>query len=113
MSMDPIDATSALERIGGEKEFLRELLDIFDEDYRQKAGRLREAVPAGDFESMKSIGHALKGAAANLSLEPLREACRRMEEAGRSGDVRAGKEALTRIEEEYARLQAFLPGLFE
>lgn len=113
MSPDPIDLASALERIGGEKEFLRELLDIFDGDYREKAGRLRAAVDAGDFESMKSIGHALKGASANLSLEPLREACRRMEEAGRAGDATAAKDALTRMEEEYARLQSFLPGIFD
>jgi len=113
MIPDPIDIPSVLERIGGEMDFLRELLDIFESDYREKTGSLREAVEGGDFESIKNIGHALKGASANLSLEPLRKACRSMEEAGEAGDIRKAGDALARMEAEHARLQAFLPGVFE
>ncbi|MBM3296753.1 MAG: Hpt domain-containing protein [Candidatus Aminicenantes bacterium] len=112
MSPDPIDLPSALKRIGGEKEFLRELLEIFETDYREKADRLKKAVETGDFESLKNIGHALKGASANLSLEPLKEACRSMEEAGEAGDTKQAGEALARMEAEHARLRAFLPGIF-
>ena len=113
MSTDPVDLPSVLERIGGEKEFLHELLDLFNKDFEEKIGRLREALEKEDFRSIGEIGHALKGASSNLSLLPLQAACRSLEEAGRGSDIVLAREALSRMEKEHARLQAFIPGMFE
>ncbi len=113
MSTDPIDIPSALDRIGDEKDFLLELLEIFEVDYREKIVRLREAVAGEDFGILMEIGHALKGASSNLSLLPLQEACRNMEEAGKGRDIESAREALSRMETEHARLRAFIPTMFE
>src|SRR4030042_2830240 len=110
MNADPIDTPSVLERIGGEKDFLLELLEIFERDYQDKIVLLREAVKAGDFNRIREIGHFLKGASANLSLLPLQEACRRMEESGRAQNLQGARDALPLLEKEHERLQAFIPG---
>ncbi len=113
MNDDPIDIASALERIGGEQEFLAELLEIFKADFQEKFPLLNDAVKSGDFDRIREIGHALKGASANLSLLPLQNACKKMEEAGRAHDAQAAGESLELMAEEYERLQAVLPSLFK
>jgi HPt (histidine-containing phosphotransfer) domain-containing protein len=54
--------------------------------------QLAAAVAAGDSAQVASLAHRLKGAAANLSAEPLCEAATELESLGRSGDL-AGAEA--------------------
>ena len=111
MSQEPLDVPAALERIGGEMEFLWELLEIFQDDFRDKIGRLKDAVKSKDFNAVQNIGHALKGASANLSLLPLQAACKKMEEAGRSHEAQASEEALGEMEKEFERLLSFLRDL--
>jgi HPt (histidine-containing phosphotransfer) domain-containing protein len=104
----PIDRPDALERIGGDTAFLDELLALYDEEYADKAAALAAAIKAGEAGQIRSLGHGLKGASANLSLPGLSEAAAAMEAAGQKGDIPAAREALRRLEKEYRALKAFL-----
>jgi HPt (histidine-containing phosphotransfer) domain-containing protein len=104
----PLDRAEALERIGGDEAFLDELLGLYDEEYAAKSAAIAAALETGDLDQVRSLGHGLKGASANLSLPGLREAAQSIETAGLENDDPAARKALRRLEEEYLALKAFL-----
>ncbi|TET66084.1 MAG: Hpt domain-containing protein, partial [Candidatus Aminicenantes bacterium] len=69
----PIDYLSALERVGGDKSFLEELLNLYFEDFSEKYGQLQKAIEQKKFDLIHELGHSLKGSSANLSLTFLQE----------------------------------------
>jgi len=68
---------------GGDKEFLKEVLNIFINDYPAKLSSLKEAVAKKDFKTIVELAHALKGAAANLGLSSIQELLCQLEYAGK------------------------------
>ena len=84
---DIIEVSSVLERIGGDKDFLKELLDLYIEDFSEQYPRLEEALGQKDFTAILELGHCLKGSSANLSLNHLREHAYRVEKAGEAGNL--------------------------
>lgn len=98
----------ALERLGGDADFLTELLALFDEEYASKMEGLRAAVAGADFKSIRELGHGLKGSSSNLSLPGIRKAAQAMENAGKAEDSAAAQKALHRLAEEYRSLKKFL-----
>ena len=70
---------------------------------------LREALERGDAESLRQRSHRLKGAASNLRADSIMNAAQCLEEVGRQGNLDAGPEALTVLEDRVARLKDYLP----
>lgn len=58
---DPIDLEVAVERLGGDRELLRELAGMFVEDAAEAIGRYRERLAADDWPQAKRAVHSLKG----------------------------------------------------
>jgi HPt (histidine-containing phosphotransfer) domain-containing protein len=104
----PIDYSSSLERVGGDKSFLMELLDLYLDEFSEKHTQLQEAIQKNKFDLILELGHSLKGASANLSLIFLQEASLQMEIAGKERDKVKAKKALSRLEQECKRLKDFL-----
>ncbi len=104
----PIDLTSALERVGGDESFLYELINIYTEDFSEKFHRLQQAVESGDFETIRELGHNLKGSSANLSLIQLQHVSYDMEESGKDRDIERAQKSLLHLDEEFRRLQDYL-----
>jgi HPt (histidine-containing phosphotransfer) domain-containing protein len=105
----PIDMDSVLERVGGDESFLRELLDIYVEDFIEKYPQLEQAISQGDFNSIKEIGHSLKGSSGNLSLTGLHETAYGIELSGKENDIEQAQLHFIRLKEEFKRLKDFLP----
>lgn len=70
---------------------------------REDVLRLREAITAGDTETMKRLGHRLHGAAGAMGLDRLAELGQRVEIASRGEDARAVAPLVDAIAEEVAR----------
>ena len=104
----PILRNEALARIGGEEDFLEELLDLYRREFAAKRKAAEKAVRKADGPAVREVGHNLKGSSANLSLPGLREAALALEIAGQRADMIAAREALDKLDAEYARLEAFL-----
>lgn len=104
----PIDLPSALERIGGDESFLFDLINIYTEDFSEKFTRLQQAIKSEDFETIRELGHNLKGSSANLSLIPLQEVSFDMEEAGKTRDIEKAQKSLLLLDKEFRRLQDYL-----
>lgn len=107
-SNPPIDYASALKRLDGDRDFLNELLDIFQEDFVEKQILLHSAVERKDFIEISKLGHSLKGGAANLSLTRLQEAASQLEIAGKESDLSSARDHANRLIDEFKRLQQFL-----
>jgi HPt (histidine-containing phosphotransfer) domain-containing protein len=101
---------SALERIGGDKEFLEELLDIYMEEFESQVSVLDSALESQDFRAIQEIGHSLKGASANLSLMRLGEQAFRIETAGREGDIESARRGTDAMKVEFQNLKDHLAG---
>jgi len=107
-TIPPILRDEALARIGGEEEFLKELIEIYRDEFKKRYDALREAIHEKDFQAIRENGHSLKGASDNLSLPGLREAAFEMEMAGKNQDMGKAKQALNSLKEEFDRLVKFL-----
>jgi HPt (histidine-containing phosphotransfer) domain-containing protein len=105
----PIDMDSVLERVGGDESFLRELIDIYVEDFIEKFAQLEQSISQGDFNNIKEIGHSLKGSSGNLSLNGLYETAYGIELSGKENDIEKVKLLFIRLKEEFKKLKDFLP----
>jgi CheY-like chemotaxis protein/HPt (histidine-containing phosphotransfer) domain-containing protein len=105
-----IDRPSLLKRCLGKPELADKLLVKLHARLGTDLYEIKLALDAGDCEQIARCAHRLKGAAANLSAEPLRTASADLESLGRSGDIGAARDALARLKYEGRRyLQETLP----
>jgi len=105
----PIDLVSVMERIGGDKSFLSQLIDIYIEDFVAKYELLTKAVERSDFKAIQMIGHSLKGSSGNLSLNGLYKISSGIESSGKENDIGQTKILLGQLIKEFATLKDFLP----
>jgi HPt (histidine-containing phosphotransfer) domain-containing protein len=104
----PIDYADVLERIGGDRAFLEELLKIYIEECDQKLRVIKEATANQDFSLIQQLGHSLKGSSANLSLTPLQKVSFSLEVAGREKKLELVMSALAALESEFDKLKDYL-----
>lgn len=104
----PMLRQEALDRIGGEADFLDELMELYEKEYRAMTARLIQALAANEFQTVAEIGHGLKGSSANLSLPGLCQAALAVEMAGKSKNAAAVRKGLEALEREHRRLIEFL-----
>jgi len=104
----PIDRAEVLDRIGGDPDFLKELLGIYSEEFVQRAKELRAAIDGQNFQAIQELGHSLKGSSANLSLPGLRWAATDIEMAGRERDIQKAKGSYAGLEKEFEKLKQYL-----
>ena len=93
----------ALERVGGDRELLEEVAQLFLDDYPNSVTEIKEALAAGDPKGVERGAHSLKGAVANFGADSVVETAFALELAGRNGDLTTAPEQFTRLN---ARLSA-------
>jgi HPt (histidine-containing phosphotransfer) domain-containing protein len=111
MSMMVIDRDKALERVEGDAELLRELVQLLLEDIPVRLAQIRSGLDTHDAETLRGAAHSLKGAAANLCADGVTEAARRLELAARDQDFGAASHAERILEVEIDSLQRELAAL--
>jgi HPt (histidine-containing phosphotransfer) domain-containing protein len=86
-SCPPVELDQALARVGGDRAFYRELLDMLLADAPGQVAEIAEALATGDASRVERAAHSLKGAAANLAAGPTRDAAAELESMGETGDL--------------------------
>lgn len=102
MTTVPIDLDELLDRLGGDREVVDELLAIFYDDTRPRLPELQADVPA--LGEWRRLAHTLKGACGNIAAMPASDAAARLEAAAASGDVPAAHAARSVLLTELERL---------
>lgn len=105
-----LDRAAVLDRLGGDEEMLQTFLDLLLQQAAADLPKLTEAVQQGDAKRVEHLAHSLKGAAASLSAERIRQAAYQLETMGRSGDLTSAVDALAQLRTEVDQLRQFLKG---
>jgi two-component system sensor histidine kinase/response regulator len=84
-SLDGLDITGTLQRLGLDFDTLRRMLVRFADGQPATLAALREGVASGDAGVSGRHAHTIAGAAGNLGADRLRDAARDLEHAARAG----------------------------
>jgi HPt (histidine-containing phosphotransfer) domain-containing protein len=103
-----LDLPRLLERVGGDRKALAELVRIFTEDAPKQVVRIRKAIRENDGAELRAAAHALKGAVSNFAAPPATEAALRLQKMGESGHLEGADGALLKVEKEIEALLASL-----
>jgi len=91
------DVAGLLERVMGDKELAKTVLDGFPEDVRQRIQDLKAFLEAGDAASAERQAHSINGASGIVGGEALRVAAFEVERAAKAGDLAAASERLPEL----------------
>jgi two-component system sensor histidine kinase/response regulator len=93
-----------LERVDNDQELLRDLLNIFKEDFPLTMRSLESAVAAGDLKEAARLAHTLKGMLSSLGGVRTAAAAARLEVIASAGETASLKDALDALKCEAASL---------
>ena len=99
------DRQALLDRLDGDAELLNEILKVFLNDCPRQLEGLRNALAAGDAESIERFAHALKGAAGNVGAQRLQSLALEMENNGRKGSTASAAQLLDQMEQAFEELR--------
>jgi signal transduction histidine kinase/DNA-binding response OmpR family regulator len=108
---EPISTASALARVEGDVDLLKELVALFLKDLPEMLTNLREAVAARDASAIEIAAHKLKGSVGNFAAQPAFEAALKLEVLGRDGSLSEAEPAYAELENEIKRLKSALANL--
>jgi two-component system sensor histidine kinase/response regulator len=106
--LQQLDEALALSRVGGDADLLREVIDLFLDDYPQAIESIRTAVAVHDASALEHHAHSLKGSVSTFGAARAFEAALELEKQGRSKDMTGVENSLGQLEE---ALQALIPEL--
>ncbi len=101
------DQAGLMERLGDAK-IAAIAVAAYLEDFPKQLAALHDALAGGDAATIRGQAHALRGAAATVGGERVRQVATRMEEASKAGDIAAAAAYLPQLDEEVGRLQVAL-----
>lgn len=77
----------AIERVGGDREFLGELMGMFFSNWPQDLARLTDLVDSGDLTGVYRVAHSLKSSLGNLGTQTSMQLAFELERAGKVEDA--------------------------
>jgi HPt (histidine-containing phosphotransfer) domain-containing protein len=105
-ALDEAVMAELLDSVGGDSEFLAELVGDFLADAPAQLETLRETAVSGDAAGARRAAHTLKGNARTFGAAPLASLCEKTEAAAGAGDLDTVLADVDGIEREWARVQA-------
>jgi two-component system sensor histidine kinase/response regulator len=96
------DLDELLERLDGDQEFLRELLEIFRQDGRANLEKARSQMAQGDLSELSRTAHTLKGMLKNLAMGSAAKTAAALEKAAGDAQTEQSQELLGQLEKELA-----------
>jgi HPt (histidine-containing phosphotransfer) domain-containing protein len=97
MTRSPIDFSEFLVRVENDRELMRDLLEIFKEEFPRHCEALRQAVELRNATSIASEAHFLKGMLSNVAAHEAAELAAVLERAGRNGNTAECREVFTKF----------------
>ncbi len=102
------DLDDALERVGGDREILEEILVVFSETYPDQLSELKDAIDNGDAPIVERAAHTLKGSVGTFSAKKALETALRLEIMGHDGQLQEAAAVYSILEQEVEELEAAL-----
>ncbi len=105
------DSSDALECVGGDRQLLAEICQVFAAQCPRWRADLRDAIARGDAARLCRTAHSLKGAVGNFRARAAFDQAQRLEAMGRDGDLTSAADVCARLETELDRLLPALAAL--
>jgi len=102
------DRVTVLERVGGNRVVLRQLVGVFYQDCNTQMAALRDAIRDGDVEGVRGAGHTIKGMVAFFDQTGAAEAARKLELLGVRGELAGASPLCAELARELAKIEAGL-----
>jgi CheY-like chemotaxis protein len=99
---------NAMTRLGGDEELFFDLVQYFLEDAPTLLEQAAASIRSSDCASLERAAHSLKGLAANFDAERTVQTALRLEQIGKSEDLREAEEAFQKLNHEVTRLSEAL-----
>ena len=106
--LDPAALENLREMVGGDDEFLAELIDTFFADAPQMLLDMRQALESGDVAVLHRAAHSLKSNSAEFGGMTLSNLCRDLEAIGKAGTLDGAAELVAQAEAEYEKVRVAL-----
>ena len=106
----PIDRNKLLEMFDQDRSFINDLLELFVKETRNDIAKLEAACARRDSGQIAVLAHRIKGAAANLTAEPLRRDAAQIEALGRTGRLAELPCTLAQLQDDVEALNRFVTG---
>ena len=98
------DRAALSDRLMGDEDLIQEIVSTFLDDTPRRIESLRERITKGDSVGAGKQAHAIKGAAASIGGEALREIAFEMEKAGRAKDMEELTAMMPELERRFEEL---------
>jgi HPt (histidine-containing phosphotransfer) domain-containing protein len=102
------DLEEALENAGGDMDLLKEIAEIFLEDYQGQFKQIKEGILSGKAEDVEHAAHSLKGSVAAFGAKRSYELAYQLEVMGREKKLAGANEVLEEFGKELDKLQMAL-----
>lgn len=100
LKSDRFDPESLWERVDGDMELLRELLEVFTEEGPRMLARIEEAIQHGSAIELQKAAHKMKGSVLQFSATAAAAISFELEEKGKHGSVDGTASLLARLKDE-------------
>ena len=100
----PIDYSSALHWVDGDRSLLAELAEVFIQDCPQRISELEKAVKEGHADHIKRAAHSLKGMVSGFGAQQAKALAEEMENLGRNERVPEAKVLFGTVRREFLRV---------
>ena len=97
--LQQLDESLALSRVGGDADLLKEVVELFLDDYPSTFERIKAAVASRDAKALEHQAHSLKGSVSTFGANRAFEAAFALEKQGRSGDLSGVEDGLVQLEQ--------------
>ena len=105
------DQVSIKNTYGDVPELFAQVIKAFQGELRERLANAQSAAEANDFETLARMGHALKGAAANVHANAISETGKTLETVAHRGDLDAAQEAVSQLKRLAAKADDEIPAL--
>jgi two-component system, sensor histidine kinase and response regulator len=100
-----------VESLGGDTDFLGELLGTYFDDSPRQIATMRAAVSAGDAEGLRRAAHSLKSNSANFGALALSAECKELEMMGKAGVLEGAADKIVVVAADYEQVRAALAAI--
>ncbi len=106
-----LDRATALARVGGDLDLLKEIAALFLDEYPRELDEIRSALAASDADTLERSAHGLKGSVANFGAAAAVDAAFQLEQIGKAGKLDQVPPPLAALERALALLHAELSSI--
>ena len=94
--------------MSGKQPFLKRMFTVFISQEPKRIQEIKNALNSHDVEQLRHLAHALKGGAATMGVERVRECCLMLEKASKADAMAAAFSHLVTLESAMRHAYAFM-----